>query len=131
ASPALTPVWTLRPRAAARTCASLWLGLAPPPLTLVFTCMVRSPRFGRVPAGPRSRHRRRPAWLCSFAPGLDGSGIGWQSPTPGETLHPTRGKRRPGGNASFLALTGRGRPRRLDEPLLLEVPVPQPGEAGQ
>jgi hypothetical protein len=50
----------------------------------------------------------------------------------GRNPSPQRGENStPGGNVSFPALTGRGRPRRLDEPLLAQVPVPQPREARQ
>src|SRR6266511_2478912 len=108
--PALTPVWTYRPRAAARTCASWCCMFEPvpapsaPALTLVFTCMIRSPVDGRMPAGPRSRDRRRLAWLRSRARWpWDRVGI----TNAGRNPSPERGKKNPplGENASFLALT--------------------------
>src|SRR5262249_19544201 len=55
-----TPVRTFRPGAAGRTRASLWFepqpaGVHSSALTLVFTCMIRSPLFGRLPGGPVTR----------------------------------------------------------------------------
>src|SRR5262249_47596565 len=51
-----------------------------------------SPRFGRVLRGHGQATDDAPP---GFAPGPEGSGIGWETPTPDQTLHPNREKIRP------------------------------------
>src|SRR5262252_8825756 len=78
-----------------------------PPLTLVFTCRMRSPLCG---GWQRGRGRATGNAPPVFAPGPDGPGIGWESPTPGETLHPNARKTAsPRGLRRLRSIRKRGR----------------------